>query len=100
MSKASCANSERVKWYHHHLFSVLPNIKFRAPDQHNTWSIKFHWLVFRAWTMDSPAFGLQAEYDGGQIVLRVRFPYLITGLFIPLIPWSIDYKLWRKAKIV
>lgn len=85
-------------WYHHHNFAVLPHFWRRKADRYNTASFKFHWLVFRAWTMDSPDIGFEVTYSIDMLQIRARFPYLITGLFIPLAPtrWVMKH-FWRHA---
>jgi len=94
-------NQERLKyqlWYHWPRCPLVPDIKFRKADKHNTWSFGFHWLIFRCWTMDNPSLGASIELDDMSLQIRLRLPYLITGLFIPVFPWGLEHKLWRKPK--
>lgn len=96
MSEIAACNP--TPWYHHHLFAVLPNWSYWEGNEQNCSSFKFHWLVFRMWSMSSPDFGFEASFSQAQIQLRIRLPYLITGLFIPVMPWEWEYKLWRKSR--
>ena len=93
--KAAC---EPTPWYHWHRFAVLPNLRIKQADQWSTWGFHFHWLFFRAWTMDCVWLGAEVELDDQQLQVRVNIPYLIMGLFIPLFPQSWGQKLWRKRK--
>lgn len=77
---------------------LILEIKFRTGNSQNTWCFGIHWLVFRAWTMDSPDIGFEVTLDDQQLQVRAWFPYLITGLFIPIFPQSWGMKLWRRPK--
>lgn len=90
------AQCEIIPWYFWHRFAVLPRFFTRKADQYNTWQFHFHWLVFRAWSMDSPDIGAEITLDDRQLEIRLRLPYLITGAFIPLFPESWAHKLWRR----
>jgi hypothetical protein len=95
-----CVNPDlahQLKWYYWHRLPLLPDWRYRPGDgKWNTWGFYFHWLIFRAWTMDSPDIGFEVTLDDQQLQIRARFPYLITGLFIPLFPQSWMHKLWRR----
>ena len=101
--------SERVKvnpeyawttkwWSFGGRFPLIPQWRFKPENEYNTSGFWFHWLAFRAWTMDSPDIGFQINLDDQQLELRIRLPYLITGLWIPLFPFSFHQKTWRKVR--
>lgn len=97
---AMATDTRRWPWLYDHRFSILPNIRFRAADRWNTWSVNVHWLVFRVWTMDSPEIGAEVTFDGSMLQIRARFPYLITGVFIPFLsPMWVQRHFWRKSKV-
>lgn len=77
---------------------IIPHIRWRTGNEQNTWSFGIHWLIFRAWTMDSPDIGAEISLDDMGFQARIRIPYLITGLFVPLFPWRMHQKLWRRPK--
>lgn len=85
-------------WLHWDRCPIIPNIRWRSGNNQNTWSFGIHWLVFRAWTMDSPDIGFEVTLDDMGLQARVRLPYLITGFFVPLFPLRLHQKLWRKPK--
>lgn len=84
-----------LKWYYWPRLPILPDWRFRPADKHNEWSLHAHWLIFRFWTLGSPDFGFEVHLDDQQLVIRLRLPYLIAGLFIPVFPQSWHQKLWR-----
>ncbi len=85
-------------WWRNGRFALVPTWKIRPADEQNTWSCHFHWLVFRAWTMDSSDIGAEVNLCDMQLVVRARIPYLIFGLFIPLFPYWCHQKTWRKSR--
>lgn len=98
-AKQSVAYAERIKWYHWHKFSLLPNVRYRPGNKQNTWSLHVRWLLFSAWTMDSPDIGVELGLSDYVLEARVRLPYLITGIFIHLPDFvSHRHRLWRKPK--
>lgn len=84
-----------AKWYR---CPLIPQVWWRTGNRQNTWSFGIHWLVFHAWTMDNPEIGASIALDDRQLEIRLRLPYLITGLFIPIFPERFAHKLWRKSK--
>ena len=94
----SVDKSFKSGWFYYHRFSILPNLRVRQADQYNTWGFNFHWLVFRAWTIMSPDIGFEVTLDDQQLQIRLKFPYLITGFFIPLFPASWSQKIWWTVK--
>ena len=92
------AKQFKTPWYHWDRFPILPILKIKNADQHNTWGFYFHWLVFMAWTMDDPEMGFIVMIDDQYIQIQLRFPYLITGIFIPISPRHFSQMLWRKPK--
>jgi len=88
-----------TKWYHHYRFPLLPVIHRRTADKHNTSVFSFSWLFFRASTIDSFEFNFQISLQES-FVIRAMAPYLIFGVFIPILPESFLYRFWRKPKRV
>jgi hypothetical protein len=86
-----------TKWYYWHRFSLLPQWRYRPRDEQNCSAFSFHWGVFRLWTMMSPDLGASVELNDRDLEIRVRLPYLITGLFIPVFPQIFSHKLWRRG---
>jgi hypothetical protein len=79
-------------WYR---FPLMPQVKFRTGNKQNTWSLYFHWLIFRLWTLDSFTLGLDArlEEDFGAFI---QLPYVKLGISIPLLPMYSMHRLWRR----
>lgn len=95
------SNEPPRKWWNWHLCPLVPQIRTRQEDRHNTWSFHFHWLLFRAWTSDAPTLGVNAEIETYGAHLRFHFPYLWAGIFIPFgmyVDSWIHRHLWRKTK--
>ncbi len=85
-------------WYHWHRFALLPKLTIREADDQNRWRFHFHWLVFRAWSMDSVDISAEVNLNDQDLVIRAHVPYLIFGLFIPVFPWWFHQKLWLKSE--
>lgn len=98
MSEERAATDNIIPWYHWHRFAVLPNLKIKPGDRYNTWGFSFHWLFFRCWTMDSPDITFSINLNDQSLNIRFEPPYLCMGFFIPLFPWRLHQKLWRKPK--
>lgn len=45
--------------------------------------------------MMSPDVGLSVELDDMGVEARIRVPYLIISLRLPLFPYALHQKLWR-----
>jgi len=79
-------------------FPLIPTVRIREADKYNTWSFHFHWLVFRAWTMDSTDIGIEINLDD-TFGIKFRIPYLIFGIWIPVLPSCFSQRyFWRKPK--
>lgn len=89
----------KEKWYNWRRLPLLPKLKTRKEDLHNTSSFNFHWLVFRAWTSDAPMLGIEVNLaENGYFNIRLNLPYLWTGIFIPYYSeWT--HRFWRKPPI-
>lgn len=79
-------------------FPLVPQLRIRAADSWNTAGFYFHWLGFRAWSMDSVDVGFEVNLSDTDLGLRFRVPYLILGFWLPVFPQSWSQKLWRKPK--
>lgn len=93
-----CVNPEyayELKWYYWPRCSLLPVFKYRPANKHSCADISFTWLVFRAWTNISPQLGVEIMLDES-LQIRLNLPYLHTGIFIPLFPYS--HRFWRVPK--
>lgn len=78
-------------------FPLKPILRFRKGNEQNTDSYYFHWMMFRAWTMDSPDLGAEINLSDYCLHFRMRLPYLVFGLFFPLPNFlSRGHRLWRK----
>lgn len=84
-------------WYHWYRFPVVPHLRTRKENEHNTASFSFSWLVFRVWSMDSVEIKAEVSLDDQNLVVRGMIPYLIFGVWIPVFPQSFMQKLWRKS---
>ena len=99
----ACRNPEfdwQLKWWAFGgKFPLLPVMRRRLGDQQNTNKYWFHWMALRAWTMDSPDFGVEINLSDYCFEVRGRIPYLIFGLFFPLPDFvSRGHRLWRKPR--
>jgi len=99
IDQACKTNMAKKKWYNWNRFPLLPQLKIRREDLHNTSSFNFHWLIFRAWTSDAPMLGAEINLaENGCFEIRLNLPYLWTGIFIPYYPAWKNY-FWRKPLI-
>lgn len=103
-AQAGCvarSNEPPPRWWRWHRFPLVPQLKIKQEDDHNTWRFNFHWLVFRAWTSDAPMLGFQVEIETYGVQVRLHLPYLWVGVFIPLgsriEAWA-HRNLWRKTR--
>jgi hypothetical protein len=93
---ASAAAEER-RWYRWSRFPLMPLLHIRKADRWNEWSLHFQWLALSIWTMMSPDIGASVEIDDQGIEARIRVPYLIFMLRLPLFPHWLHQKLWRRG---
>lgn len=87
-----------LKWYNNSRFPLLPRLVHRKPNEHNTRHLSFSWLFLSMWTIDTFSFAIEAKAELGVVYFRIFIPYLIIGLYVPLLPWRYDSFLDRKAK--
>jgi hypothetical protein len=87
-----------LRWWTHWKCPLVPQLKIKKADKHNTAGFNFHWLFFRAWTGDAPSIGASVELCDDGLFLRLTLPYLWTGLFFYILPQSWSHKLWRKPQ--
>lgn len=85
------------RWFNWYRFPLVPDWRFRPENEQNTWSLHFHWLIFRFWTMDSLALKLEIGIGDDQLEARVFLPYLIAGIYVPILPQMTMYRFWRKS---
>lgn len=76
-------------------FPLIPQIRTRTANEQNTFSLHFHWLIFRLWTLDSFTFGLDARLEE-DVAAYVQLPYVKLGFSIPLLPLYSMHRLWRR----
>tara|TARA_B110000971_G_C19837607_1_gene421030 strand:- start:76 stop:435 length:360 start_codon:yes stop_codon:yes gene_type:complete len=93
------ANTENVqygwergnKWYNSDRFPILPNIRVKKADFHNTSSFSFRWIFINMWILDGPNFevGIVASSHWG-IGFLFLLPYLRLAITIPY-PAKLEY---------
>lgn len=72
------------KWYNNHIFPLIPTLKIKKADEHNTSGFTFKWLFFTIWTLDSPSFEIAIVADTHWGIGFVGlFPYLRWVIAIP-----------------
>lgn len=96
-------NEQPRKWYNSYKFPLIPVIRVREANEHNTSSFSFHWLFFQLWTRDAFDFELAvviSEHWG--IGVNGLLPYLRWVICIPcpdkLGMWF-QRNLWRKPAV-
>ena len=100
-NEAKCAvDCKPRKWYNNQIFPLVPQLKTREADDHNTYNWSFHWLFFKVWTRDSAGLELAFVCDTHWgIGFTAMLPYLRLVATIPapfkLQMWSQKH-LWRK----
>jgi hypothetical protein len=101
MDVASTEQKTR-KWYNNYTFPLVPELKIREANEHNTKSFSFHWLFFKFWSLDSFQFEIAFNIDDHWGVgFSGLLPYLRWVIAIPCPPrlqsW-ICKNLWRHSK--
>lgn len=88
----------RWQWFNWPRFPLVPQLKIKQEDKHNTWGFNFHWLMFRVWTGDAPMLGAEIDIDT-DFKVRLNLPYVWTAIIIPIAPYGAwTFKFWRKPK--
>lgn len=87
-----------LRWWSHWRCPLVPQLKIKKADRHNTSGFNFHWLFFRAWTGDAPSLGASIELSDSGLFIRLTLPYLWTGLFFYMVPSNTKLFMWRKLK--
>lgn len=83
------------RWYRYDRFPLLPTYRFRPEDDYNRSDWWFHWLFLHVWTICSPDLGAGVELNDQALEFRIRVPYLIILVSVPLFPRALYQKLWR-----
>jgi hypothetical protein len=82
-------------WYRWERFPLVPRFSYRGEDAYNRSDWSLTWLGLTAWTQISPDIGLGFELDDQDFSVRIRVPYLIIRLHVPIFPRALYQKLWR-----
>lgn len=92
------------KWYNKNIFPLIPTLRTKKADIHNTSSFTFKWLFLTIWSRDSFDFELALTADTHfGIGFTALLPYLRIILTIPIsekIAIKVQRKLWRKPEIL
>ena len=104
MSQTASGCYRKEKWYNRNIFPLVPVIRFKKADEHNTRSFNFRWLIFTFWSLDSFQFELSFNVDTHWgIGITFLLPYLRGVIAIPCPEsfgmWA-DRKLSRKPLIL
>ena len=83
--KESDTSVERRKWYNGYKFPIVPAIEIKKGDEYSTNGFSFHWLFFKAWSLDCPEFELSIVCSShwGIGVIGI-LPYLRWCICVPL----------------
>lgn len=93
----------RNKWYNSYKFPIVPQLRTKPGDFHNTPGFTFEWLILKIWSLDSPGFEIALNCDTHfGIGVTAILPYLRVVLCVPLpqkfSEWSMN-NLWRKPPV-
>lgn len=102
MEAATYTEEKKRRWYNNYQFPIIPQLKTKPADRHNTARFSFSWLFIKIWSLDSFSFEVAfniSEHWG--IGFTFLLPYLRIVLCIPF-PESlasyIQQKIWRRPK--
>jgi hypothetical protein len=94
----------KPKWYRNPKFALLPILRFKQANEHNTSGFQFDWLFLRLWSLDAFGFefGVVADNHWGVGVIGI-LPYLRWTCCIPCperVGMWFQANLWRRpAKV-
>lgn len=88
MSQTASGYCRKQKWYNNNVFPLIPVLKIKKANEHNTSGFTFRWLVFTFWTLDSFSFEISivATEHWGIGVIGI-LPYLRWVIAIPCPEW-------------
>lgn len=90
------------KWYNNPKFSLVPLLRIKEANEHNTRGFQFDWLFLRLWSLDSFGFEFSLVADNHWGVGFVgALPYLRWTCCIPCperIGMWVQANLWRRPK--
>lgn len=81
MSQTVSGYYQKEKWYNKNVFPLVPVIKVKKANEHNTSGFTFRWLFFTIWSLDSFSFELA-------FVASTHWGIGLIGL-LPYIRWVV-----------
>lgn len=85
-------------WIHWKRCPLIPIIHYQPGTYQRPWNFQFHWLIFRLGTTNSVELAIQLILNDHHLQSKVRLPYFMVGIEIPLFPQSFRQQLSRKPK--
>lgn len=73
---------------------LVPRFEYRPGDEWNANGWYFHWLIIKVWTLESFAFGVEANLSADSITIGFILPYLRVFIgFHHMWQWSWLFKM-------
>ena len=90
--------ADKVYWWQHPAFPLVPMFEARAGDEWNCPAFSFSWLCLRVWSLEHFCLELSLELDNTGLNIKGIIPYIRIVVRVLPLPYFLLNKLRRKPQ--